>query len=1077
MKKLSRFIVPCLLLFVLAAAGCSKRSREAKFLQRADKYFAAGDYDSAELEYINALRINHQSARAYGRLGIISFEQGRLQRSYSLLLKACQLETNNIDFRLELGLFDLSAGRREKAREEAMFVLSHRPDDPQAPGLLADAAETSRQMDQVKAFLQKLNVPPARSAPIETAIGEMDLRERNQTEALAALQRAKTADPKYEPMYDALANYYWSEKDLKRADEAFKASIETAPPRSVRRLKYAQFKIQNGDIPGARLILEESIKKAPDYMPAMTTLAGVDVAEKKFDSANEWLGKVLARDPDNYEALLMSGRLGLMVNEPDKAVAQFEKMARAYPKTPQVMYQLGLAYNAAGDTTKAFATLNQIVNQNTNFYQAILALAQMKVAKGDLNSAVVSLQQILQQKPKMPEAQLMLADTYRLQGDLEASAKVYRQVEQEFPDNAQTPVLLGVVLMRQQKWPEARQEFNRSLALAPDYFSALEGLTDLDLQERKFSDARDRVEREMQKNPKDPQPTLLLAKINVLDNKVPEAVAALQKAIDAHPEFLQGSFTLAEVYADSGQNQKAMDTIRGIVSKHPDQIGSWLLLGMIGDKIKDYKVSVEGYQKVIELDPKRSVALNNLAVLYSEHGELDKGYDMARRARELLPYEGSTADTLGWIVYKKGDYAQAATLLRESVTQQPNAPDVQLHFGLASYMTGDEENARPALQYAVKVLTQAKLQIEGQDVAQQRLATLAIDPRTAGPEAKAALEKQVAAQPDDPVALNKLAFMYVRDGAADKAVSAYESVLKANPKNVPAMVQLSRLYAAQPNQTDKALALAKEAYKQSPTMSGVAQTFGHMSLVSGDYKLALNLLTDADRQKPGDPDLLYDLAQAAYGEGRVVDAQSYLQTALQSGSNFARAAEAKHFLDLVMLSSDPARATAGASTVDETLKSNPKSGPALMAMGLIDEQKSDFSGAIENYDKVLDLYPDFSPARRRLAILYANQPGVDDKKGYDVAVKAYLAYPDDADVSRALGILLYRQGEFTKSSQRLKDVLAKKNNDALVNYYLGMDQYQLKQRAESKKNLQRAVELKLPEKQAAEAQRVLVELK
>ena len=50
----------------------------------------------------------------------------------------------------------------------------------------------------------------------------------------------------------------------------------------------------------------------------------------------------------------------------------------------------------------------------------------------------------------------------------------------------------------------------------------------------------------------------------------------------------------------------------------------------------------------------------------------------------------------------------------------------------------------------------------------------------------------------------------------------------------------------------------------------------------------------------------------------------------------------------------------------------------------------------------------------------------------------------------------------------------KKQDDAELFWYLGMDHYQLKQNAEAKKALQQAVALKLPSAEmAAEANRVL----
>ena len=45
----------CLSIVVLT--GCSAASRGARALERADRYFKAGDYDKAKIEYSNALRL------------------------------------------------------------------------------------------------------------------------------------------------------------------------------------------------------------------------------------------------------------------------------------------------------------------------------------------------------------------------------------------------------------------------------------------------------------------------------------------------------------------------------------------------------------------------------------------------------------------------------------------------------------------------------------------------------------------------------------------------------------------------------------------------------------------------------------------------------------------------------------------------------------------------------------------------------------------------------------------------------------------------------------------------------------
>ena len=92
-------------------------------------------------------------------------------------------------------------------------------------------------------------------------------------------------------------------------------------------------------------------------------------------------------------------------------------------------------------------------------------------------------------------------------------------------------------------------------------------------------------------------------------------------------------------------------------------------------------------------------ALNNLAVLYSENlGQLDKAYDLAKKANEAAPNQPHFADTLGWIEFKRRNYANALRLLEDSATKLPDSAEIQFHLGMAHYMMGDEAPPAPHLR-------------------------------------------------------------------------------------------------------------------------------------------------------------------------------------------------------------------------------------------------------------------------------------------------------------------------------------------------------------------------------------------
>ena len=223
-----------------------------------------------------------------------------------------------------------------------------------------------------------------------------------------------------------------------------------------------------------------------------------------------------------------------------------------------------------------------------------------------------------------------------------------------------------------------------------------------------------------------------------------------------------------------------------MLAKNPNDITAMMLMGMIHNEMKDYDKARDTYEKLLAINPNFSSALNNLAYLYSERfGRLDKAFAMARRARDLRPYDPATADTLGWIFYQKHQYPQALSLLQDSADKLPSNPEVQFHLGMTHYMLGEEDAARVALQQAL----QTDREFPGKDEASGCLSLLATDARTSGPEARASLENRLTKQPDDPIALLRLGALYEREGAVDKAVGAYQTVLKGNPNNVRALIQ------------------------------------------------------------------------------------------------------------------------------------------------------------------------------------------------------------------------------------------------------------------------------------------------
>ena len=126
-----------LILTVMTGSGCTQAARRARHLARANQYFESGELDKAEIEYLIVLKADLTNAQAIGRLGMIYYEQGRYGRAVPFLIKGKELAPEDLDLRRKLAAIYLSAGKMKAARDEAGFVLDRKPQDDEAPLILA----------------------------------------------------------------------------------------------------------------------------------------------------------------------------------------------------------------------------------------------------------------------------------------------------------------------------------------------------------------------------------------------------------------------------------------------------------------------------------------------------------------------------------------------------------------------------------------------------------------------------------------------------------------------------------------------------------------------------------------------------------------------------------------------------------------------------------------------------------------------------------------------------------------------------------------------------------------------------
>src|SRR5262249_21144607 len=129
----------------IANFGCSQSNQDTKeaHLKRANEYFLADEYQTAEKEYGDVLRFAAEDPMALRQLGIIYYDQGKILQAHQLLKKSAELEPDNFDVQLKLGQTLLVIRDYQQARAAALLALEKQPGRELPLMLLADSAVAS----------------------------------------------------------------------------------------------------------------------------------------------------------------------------------------------------------------------------------------------------------------------------------------------------------------------------------------------------------------------------------------------------------------------------------------------------------------------------------------------------------------------------------------------------------------------------------------------------------------------------------------------------------------------------------------------------------------------------------------------------------------------------------------------------------------------------------------------------------------------------------------------------------------------------------------------------------------------
>ncbi len=744
-----------LLLMGLANWACSSPERaKQKYFESANHYFEQKKYKEAIVEYGNALKQDPKFGEARYRLAEAYAETGDVSRAYGEYIRAADLLPGNAEAQLKAGTFLLMAGQFEDAKTRARGILATDPRNAKAQILLGNALAGLKDFDTaVKQMEEAIKIEP--NAAGYASLGTIQATRGSQPDAEKAFRNAVAAEPNSVNAHLALGNYLWGAGRVDEAEQSLLRAAELDPknllanrglatlytysnraqkaepflkvaaeqdstPAAAQKLALADYYVAFKRDDEALKVLEPLGAVKESFAASRARIATILYSRKQTDEAHKVIDDVLKKEPGNTLALLTKARFLGAEHKYDQAVEFATSAVTADAQNIQAHYVLGMLRIDRKEPALAISSFNNVLRLNPRAVPAMIQLSRLNLQQGRSSEAVRAAREASTLAPHEPNVQLALAQSLIADGRLEAAVPVVNELLTKYPNESQVYSTAGVLAGLKKDWTAARRAYEKAQQLDPDNFDALSGLVACDLAESKPAVAQARIDKELARTPNRAEIYILSARASENRKDLPKAEDALRQATRVDPNNMGAYTMLGQVLVAQGKLDQARDQFQQVATKEPS-VASLTMLATILEVQNKRQEARERYEQILKIDPGAAVAANNLAWIYADTGgNLDVALQLAQTAKARLPRQAEVDDTLGWVYYKKGLYALAVPPLKRAADADLHNPVYQLHLGQAYLKAGDRQQAKTALERALKISDK----FDGADEARGALSSL-----------------------------------------------------------------------------------------------------------------------------------------------------------------------------------------------------------------------------------------------------------------------------------------------------------------------------------------------------------------
>lgn len=604
----------------------------------------------------------------------------------------------------------------------------------------------------------------------------------------------------------------------------------------------ARKNLSEGKTQAAVIQIRNALERNAQSGEARFLMGEALLANLEFAGAQHEFRRALAAGHPDEAVVPPLARAMMFLDQSKKVIEEFgAKRFEDKAADADLSLSLAKAYGLQGDAAKSEQLLARSLQAQPKYPAALLFKVRAMVLKQGVDAA---LQELLSHKDVLGKSAdaAYLEGSLKLNGknDVEGGIEAFKRSLALDPKAVQAHASLIAVYLYKKDMAAARQQVEQLKKAHPNTPAAKTYEAELALLEGDFKKARALTSQVLQVSTKSVRAMYIAASAELQLKNSFQAVMWLQKALALQPDLPEASKMLARAYIQSGQAPLALKALARAQERAPADTDLLSLAAEANLQIGEAQKAEALYKKALALQPEDARTKTALALALLAKGQESEGL---RQLAEISQQDASPiADmVLMSSLLARNQLDQALESVNAVERKQPDKPAGPFARGRILMLKGDNAGARAAFGEALK--------------------------------------RDASYIP----AMNNLALLDLRDGKADDARGRFETVLKADPGNVAALMSLADVMATQNGPQAEITALLERAIAADPSDPSPRLMLVEYLLLQKSYSAAVAAGQKAVATVTSNPELFNALgrAQSAVGESAQAQASFAKQAQLQ----------------------------------------------------------------------------------------------------------------------------------------------------------------------------------------------------